>query len=175
MKTNDIIKISMFAAITAILAWIPPIPLPFSPVPITLQVFGVLLSGAILGKINGAFAMIVYTLLGALGVPVFAGGNAGLSILVGPTGGYIIGFTIAAFLIGWILERFPQKSNKHYALAMTIAIVAIYLPGTIQLSLVTGMSFTKAFAVGSLPYIPLDIIKAIVAIAVARPIVNQLK
>lgn len=175
MKTKDIIRISMFAAITAILAWIPPIPIPISPVPITFQVLGVLLAGAILGKRNGALSMIVYIALGAIGIPVFAGGNAGLGVLVGPTGGYIIGFVLAAYLIGWILEKFPQKQNKHYALAMSAAILAIYLPGTIQLSIVTGMSFMKAFSVGSVPYIPLDIVKAVIATVVAKPTVKRLK
>ena len=101
MKLNlkEINLIAVFTAVTAILAQIS-IPIPISPVPVTLSIFGVLLSSLILGRKCGTISQIVYILLGAAGVPVFAGLRGGLSVLLSPTGGYIVSYPIIALVIG---------------------------------------------------------------------------
>ena len=93
----------LFAALMAICSFIS-IPLGFTPVPVNLGTLGVFLTGGVLGRKYGTVSMTVYVLLGAVGVPVFAGFRGGLSVLVGPTGGYIIGYIAAAFLIGWLVD-----------------------------------------------------------------------
>jgi biotin transporter BioY len=95
---------ALFAALTAAVAWFK-IPLPFTPVPITLQTLAVLLSGVMLGSYYGALSMIIYLLLGAIGLPVFAGGGSGIGALLGPTGGYLFSYPIAAFVIGKMKEK----------------------------------------------------------------------
>lgn len=175
MKTKELTLIAMFAAITAVLSWLPPIPLPFSPVPITFQVIGVLMAGALLGPKLGFLSQLVYVFLGVMGLPVFAGGNAGLGVIIGPTGGYIIGFILAAFVVGWFIHIYPSNKFSKYAIAMTLGIFSIYIPGTLQLALVTGLSLQKALMVGTLPYIPLDIVKAVIVSMVAVPVNNRVK
>lgn len=178
MKTKSMILVAIFAALTSVLALLPAIPLPFSPVPITFQVLGVFLAGAILGKKLGALSILVYLLLGSIGLPVFAGGNAGFSVILGPTGGYLIGFPIAAFLCGWFIELGDAKKITRpfaYALSILLGILSIYIIGTIQLSLVLGLSLQKAFMIGSLPYIPLDLVKIVLAFMIGIPTRSRLK
>lgn len=175
MKTKDLILIALFASITAILSLLPAIPLPFSPVPITFQVLGVFLAGAILGSKRGFISQLLYVLLGSIGLPIFAGGQAGFSILVGATGGYLIGFVLAAGIVGLVIERKEKNTLIDAAIAMCLGLVVIYILGTIQLSIVTGLPLKKAFIAGSLPYIPFDAIKGVLAVLVAIPTRSRLK
>ena len=178
MKTQSMILVALFAALTSVLALLPAIPLPFSPVPITFQVLGVFLAGVILGGKLGALSLIVYLLIGGLGLPVFAGGSAGFSVLLGPTGGYLIGFPIAAFLCGTLIELGESKKismKLAYGLSILSGITSIYTLGTIQLSVVLGLGLQKAFLVGSLPYIPLDLLKICIAFLIAIPTRSRLK
>src|SRR3712207_1750584 len=98
-KLKGMIFAALFAALTAACAWFK-VPLPFTPVPITLQTLAVLLSGAMLGAYYGALSMIIYLILGAIGLPVFAGGGSGFGSLLGPTGGYLLSYPIASFVVG---------------------------------------------------------------------------
>src|SRR3989339_1369533 len=108
---------ALFAALTAAVSPIK-IPLGFTPVPITLQTLMVLLSGAMLGPYYGALAMILYILVGALGLPVFAGGGSGIGALLGPTGGYLISYFIAAFVIGKVVQMRKEPKYVDYVVAM---------------------------------------------------------
>ena len=178
MKTKSMILVSLFASITAIFAFLPAIPLSFSPVPITFQLLGVFLAGAILGGRLGALSQLVYLLIGIIGIPVFSGGSAGISVLFGPTGGYLIGFPIAAYLIGLLVKKSESKPNKinlYTLLAIILPILIIYVPGTLQLSFILKMPLQKAFVIGSLPYIPLDIVKCVLALVIAFPTRKRLK
>ena len=103
-KIKGMIFAALFAALTAAVAPFK-IPLGFTPVPITLQTLVVLLAGAMLGSYYGALSMILYIVVGALGLPVFAGGGSGIGALLGPTGGYLFSYFIAAFVIGKMLEK----------------------------------------------------------------------
>ena len=104
MKIRHIVLSGLFAAITAALSQVM-ISIPVSPVPITLQVFSVALAGAVLGGRLGALSQLVYIIVGAAGLPVFAGFEAGIGVILGPRGGYILGFPVLAFIPGFFIER----------------------------------------------------------------------
>ena len=167
MKVKDLVLVSLFAAMMCIFS-IMRIPLP-TPVPFTLQIFGVAITGALLGGYLGAIAIIIYTLLGAIGLPVFSGMTGGVQVLVGPTGGYIFGFIVAAFVIGFCMNNFAFK-NENPILKfvstlsiMTLGLIISYVIGTIQLKFVTGLAWPQAIAAGVLPFILLDLLKMIFA------------
>lgn len=149
------------------------IPLPFSPVPITLQPLAVFLSGVILGGRLGSWTIVIYILLGSIGAPVFSGGKAGISVVMGPTGGYLISYPIVAYIIGIGFEKNRGMILK--VVSLIAGLVICYLLGMIQLSIVTGMGFQKAFLVGVLPYFPLDIVKLIVAAYIGSRVKAGLK
>jgi len=142
------------------------ITIPLQPVPVTGQTFGVLLVGALLGSRRGALAMLAYLTQGAMGLPVFAGGTSGLARLAGPTGGYLLGFVIAAFLVGSLSERGWDRHFIPSAMAMLIGNAAIYALGLPWLATFTG--WEAAFRAGLLPFIPGDLAKIALA-ALALP------
>ncbi len=150
--------------LTALMAQIA-IPLPFTPVPITGQTLAVLLVGAALGSRRGALSMAAYVLEGVLGLPVFAGGTAGLARLLGPTGGYLVGFIAAAFVTGWLAERGWDRRLLTAALAMLAGNVVIYLFGLPWLARFTGgfLGPKGALVLGLLPFIPGDLVKLALA------------
>jgi biotin transport system substrate-specific component len=108
--------------------------LPFSPVPITGQTFGVLLIAMTLGRIRGVGVVLAYLIEGAVGIPVFAGGTAGLVKFVGPTGGYLIGFLVTAYLVGWMADNGWDRSYFKSIAAMTLGTVVIFVFGLIWLA-----------------------------------------
>ncbi|MBS4174399.1 biotin transporter BioY [Bacillus sp. FJAT-49736] len=158
-KLRAIIICAIFAALTGILAQVE-IPLPL--VPISGQTLAVGLTATIIGSRLGAISMICYTILGAVGLPVFAGFSGGAHILVGPTGGYIFGFIVAAFFTGIILEK--TKFNIPMAMvANTVGMIITLLIGMIQLKYVANLSWNQAFAGGVTPFIVVGLIKAFLA------------
>ncbi len=142
------------------------ISLPFTPVPITGQTFGVLLVGALLGSRRGALALGLYLLEGIAGLPVFAGGTGGPARLLGPTGGYLLGFVAAAGVTGWLCERGWDRRVFTAALAMLVGNIVIYLFGLPWLALFVGPE--KALMMGLWPFIPGDALKLTLA-ALALP------
>ncbi len=160
MKTRQLILIGLFAGLTAIGALLT-IPLPFSPVPVTLQIFFTLLAGVILGSRGGALSQIIYLLLGGIGLPVFAGGNAGFQFLVGPTAGYLWGFVMAAYVVGLITEK--KSTLQMDLIAMVTGLILIYLFGTLILYWVLDITLTKALAMGVIPFLIGDVIKVLIA------------
>lgn len=165
------------AALTGLLAQAR-IPLPFSPVPITGQTFGVLLAGVLLGRWWGGISLAIYAALGIAGVPWFSGWGSGISYLAGPTGGYIIGFILAALFLGYFTDKFVRSRSFFSMLALMLLanFILIYLPGLVQLGLwlklVKGEAVTVSnlIALGALPFIAGDIIKATLAAAIARAV-----
>ena len=143
------------------------IEIPLQPVPITGQTFAVLLVGATLGSKRGAASLALYLAEGALGLPFFAGGAAGLTYVVGATGGYLIGFIVAAYVIGLLAERGLERSIRTSILPFLAGTLVIYLFGVSWLAIVLG-SFQKAVAAGLLPFLIGDAIK-LAAAAVALP------
>lgn len=166
IKTKQLVLYSLFAALTAILSQIS-IPLPFTPVPINLATLSVLLSGAILGKNGGVISQLVYVLLGAIGLPVFAGFSSGIQIILGPTGGYIIGYIVAAFIVGIITEKY-SKSLMTYIISMILGIIACYILGTAWFIHVTGSGLVAALTMCVFPFIIGDIIKIAAGSFLAR-------
>jgi len=157
--------ISLFAALTAVGAFIS---VPLYLVPLSLQSLFTLLAAMILGSVMGASSQIIYVLLGVIGLPVFAGFKAGIGILFGPTGGFLLGFIISAYIIGKIVELKKEKNIFYYFLAGIIGTIILYIIGITQLSLVTGIGIKKAITVGMLPFLPGDILKIIAASFIAR-------
>jgi len=166
-RVKPLIYASLFAALTAIGAFIR-IPVP-GPVPITLQIFFVILTGLVLGSRWGGTSMIVYVMLGLIGLPVFAGGLSGIGVLLGPTGGYLIGFIIGAFVTGLISHR-AKESLLASVLAVVSGLFMIYLSGIIQLSIILHISLWEAVVMGVLPFVLFDCIKIAAAVIIAGKI-----
>ena len=165
MKTKDIAIIALFAALLAVGSLIK-IPLGFTPVPITLQVFFVLFAGLILGPVRGALALLAYLVIGAVGIPVFAGGTGGFQSIVGPSGGYLYGFVVAAFVVGLVARSIKGDRTVVLAgsalLACIAGVLVIYVFGAGHMMLTMSLSPAKAFALGVAPFIPVDFAKAVV-------------
>ncbi|MDA3023037.1 MAG: biotin transporter BioY, partial [Actinomycetota bacterium] len=132
------------------------IPLPFTPVPLTLQTFAVLLSAAALGSLRGALAMLVYALVGMAGVPWFAQGSSGFA---GPSFGYIVGFIIAALVVGRIAERGATRTAVRTAGLMIVGNLVIYAVGVTWLKFAIGVDWATAIALGATPFLIGDAIK----------------
>lgn len=143
------------------------LPLPGTPVPLTLQPLVVVLSGLLLGPVDAALAMVVYLITGLLGLPVFAPmGAPGLARLLGPTGGYILAYPVAAAVAGRLGARQPSYATR--ALAAMAGILVLYLGGLAQLAVLTG-SIAGAAVMGVLPFVAADAVKALIAAAIAAP------
>jgi len=176
MNTRDLVLVALFAAIVVVLGLIPPITLGFIPVPITAQSMGVMLAGCIIGAKRGALAFLLFVLLVAIGLPVLSGGRGGLAVFAGPSGGFILGWAVAAFVTGLIAERFVHPGNSEgrqfvgFFLASVIGgIVVLYAIGVPWLATVTGTPLIAA-ATGSLVFIPGDLLKAAIATLAARAV-----
>lgn len=170
---RDIVLVVAFGTFMGVLAQIS-IPLPFTPVPITAQTFGVLLTGAVLGSRRGFAAMMVYLAEGASGMPVFAGGGAGWVVLTGFLGGYLASYPLAAFAVGFLAERGWDRNFFRAAIAMVAGEVIIYAVGVPWLGHFIGMH--NAVTLGLTPFVGGDIAKLILAAAVlpsAWAIVNR--
>ncbi|HMA60672.1 MAG TPA: biotin transporter BioY [Halanaerobiales bacterium] len=168
-KTKYLILTGLFAALTAIGAYIY-IPLPISPVPITLQMFFTFMAGGLLGKKYGFFSQLIYILIGAIGLPVFAGGTGGFGILFGPTGGYVLGFLAAGYIAGFSKDTFISK-----LLYMLLALIVIYLLGTTRLMMVIQVDFIKALTIGVTPFIIGDLMKVALAAYLSVKLSNYIR
>ncbi|MDD3428569.1 MAG: biotin transporter BioY [Oscillospiraceae bacterium] len=159
LKTRSMVLCALFAALTAVCSQIQ-IALPM--VPINLALFAVHIAGALLGAKYGSISLIVYTVLGAVGVPVFAGFTGGLGILFGKTGGYIIGYILAAFLVGFLSKKWGFSFAK-LCLSMTVGLLACYLFGTLWFMLVVGSGLITTLGWCVFPFLPGDVIKILLA------------
>ncbi len=173
--TESLIRLKMgiyaalFAALTAAGAYLA---IPIGPVPIILQNMFVLLAGLMLGSKWGSISIGLYLFAGAIGFPVFSGGTGGIARLIGPTGGYLIGFLVAAYITGLFVERFGDRWVSRIV-GMLLATLLIYGLGVCVLKWVTAMSWQKAFAVGVLPFLIGDGLKIVAAEAVYRMVSRQ--
>jgi len=137
------------------------VPLPWTPVPVTLQPLIVILAGAVLGPRLGAVSMAAYVTVGALGAPVFSNGGAGLGWLLGPTGGYLLAAPVAAWVTGIVAGRSGHASRL--LLGLCAGVLSMYVGGVLQLMAFTGQSFGAAVAAGALPFLIGDLTKVGVA------------
>ena len=167
-KTYDIVYIAVFAVIMAICSWIS-IP---AAVPFTLQTFGVFIAVGVLGGKRGSLSVLVFILLGAIGIPVFANFSGGIGVLAGPTGGYIIGFLFSALLM-WAMEKLPGKKSVMQIVSMIAGLIVCYAFGTAWFVIVYGrmngpIGFTAALVSCVVPFIIPDIIKIALAYVLSR-------
>ena len=173
-KTADaVIGVAFFIIATTLGAYIR-IPVPGTPVPITLQTFFVVLSGAVLGSRLGLFSQAGYIFLGAIGLPVFQGYAFGMAHILGPTGGYLIGFMAASFLVGRILEKESRNLFKITA-SFVIGNVVLYALGTLWLMLIYRISFFNAILIGVLPFFTIELAKIFLAAAAYSKISRRSK
>ncbi len=170
-KLRWMVLASLMAALTAVGAYIH---VPIGPVPIVLSTLFVLLSGLLLGSRWGLASMGLYLLVGAIGIPVFAGGKGGFAHFFGPTGGYLFGYVLAAWVAGLISER-SRGLLILDMFAVLVGSTAIYGLGVPWLKMVTQMSWAKTLVIGMVPFLIGDAVKASVAIILARAIRPVLK
>jgi biotin transport system substrate-specific component len=150
-----------FTSLIALGAWIS---IPFFPVPFTLQTLFVILAGAVMGR-YGIYPVGLYVLMGALNIPVFHNGTAGIGVLLGPTGGYILGFIPGSLIAGLAYEH---KQNYIRVLGIGAGLMTIFLTGVAWLSYSTGLSIFTSFVIGVLPFLPGDAVKGAAVFFIAR-------
>lgn len=167
-KTYDLVYIGVFAVLMAVCSWIS-IP---TAVPFTLQTFGVFMAVGVLGGKKGTASVGLYLLLGVLGVPVFAGMTGGIGVLLGTTGGYIIGFFFSA-LVMWAMEKLPGKRSVIQVISMIIGLLVCYTFGTLWFMMVymknqgaVGLMTVLGWCV--IPFIIPDILKIVLAYGLSR-------
>jgi biotin transport system substrate-specific component len=168
VKTKDLAYVALFAAIMAVLGLLPPVPVPGIPVPITAQTLGVMLAGSVLGARRGGLALLVFLAVVAVGLPVLSGGRGGLAVFIGPSAGFLYSWPIAAFIIGLLTELFWRRYNLAWALVANLigGLLVIYAIGIPVLSSFGDVPLSTAF-MGSMAFVPGDLVKAVAASLVA--------
>jgi biotin transport system substrate-specific component len=166
---RDLALVAIFAGFVAALGIVPAFTPPGFTVPITAQSLGIMLAGAILGARRGALAVLVLLVLVAAGLPLLAGGRGGLGQFFGPSGGFLIGWPVAAFVVGWLTQRGGPTYRLPWGIAANIVggIVVLYCFGIVGIALVAKISLPAA-AVATWIYIPGDLVKAVLAAVIAR-------
>lgn len=165
MSTRNMALCGLFAALLALSSQVV---IPLGPVPHTLQIFFVLLAGIILGSRFGAVSVLVWIALGIFGLPVFAQGKAGMSVVAGPTGGFLFGFAVCAFVVGWLTER-REASYIRTAAVMLLGLAIAYGVGLIgfmvsfKYFLAKPMNWYTATTLAVLPFLPFDFVKTLMA------------
>lgn len=157
MKTKMIILCALFAALTAVCSMIS-IPLPFTPVPINLATLSVFLAGGLLGSKYGSVSQFIYVALGAVGLPVYHSFTGGLGILTGPTGGYIIGYVAAAWIVGFLAEKLGRGFYKNI-IGMAAGLAVCYTLGTLWFMYLTSTGLVPALIACVVPFLLGDAIK----------------
>ena len=172
MKTNDLTRIALMAAVLCVLAPIS-IPVPVSPVALTLATFALYLMAYILNPRQALAAVALYLLLGAIGLPVFSGYMAGISRFAAPGGGYLIGYLFLVGIGGWFVHRHSTLSLQ--LLGMFLGTLIMYLLCTFWMAYLTNISFLAAIPAGMLVFLPLDIIKIAFSAYIGRKVQKYIK
>lgn len=172
IQTNQLVLAAMFTAITAVAAQLI-VPLGFTPVPFSLALVAIFLTGAVLDKKTAFISQVVYVLLGTVGAPVFAGFTGGMHKIAGPTGGYIIAYPLMAVLIAFILEKWGRGFWK-YCVAMLVALFVCYTLGTIQLLLITKADLLAGLSMAVIPFVPFDLVKIVLSASMAAALQRAL-
>lgn len=172
ITTRETALIALFAAITAVFSQIS---IPTPPVPFSLGLLGVMLTATVLDTKLAVSAQFIYILLGAAGVPIFAGFQGGLHRLIGPTGGFLAAYIFMAAVIGMILSKSPKYSFKWAFVANAASLVPCYLLGAAWLGFSMNLSLKDTLLSAVLPFIPFDLVKACIAAAVGQRLRLALK
>jgi biotin transport system substrate-specific component len=181
--SSNVKNITQTAIFVAVLCVISPfsLTLPVSPVPISLATFAVYIFSTILGTKKSLIGLVVYMLIGIVGLPVFSKGGSGIGVILGPTGGYLVGYFFCALGSSLGYEAGERISSVRIvrviilALGMVMGTVICYLFGTVWLSYLNKLNFEAAFAAGVIPFIPGCVIKIVISVILAVPLKNRLK
>lgn len=178
ISVKQMILVSLFAALTAVGAFIQ---IPLGTVPITLQFLFTSLAGVILGSKLGALSQIVYVIIGLMGLPIFAGGAGGFSVIISPTFGYLIGFILAAYAIGKIAEGSAKISFMRLFIGSLVGIIVIYIVGVPYLYAILNnvlgkkVTFAAALKIGFLVFLPGDLLKCVITAILGIRIIPAVK
>lgn len=173
IELRHITLVGLMAAVICLLAPIS-FNIPISPVPISLGSLAVYFVISVLGMKLGTLSVIIYILLGLVGLPVFGGFTGGPGTLFGPTGGYIIGYIFMALICGFFVDKFGSNILFHI-LGMVLGTIVLYFFGTVWLAYQASYTFWQALAAGVLPYIPLDSVKLALGLLVGRQLRSRLR
>ena len=162
MTTRDMTFVALFTALTAACAVFPPFQPPFVPAPVIVQNIGVMLAGSILGAKRGSLSLLLFVVLVAIGMPILTGWRGGFGVILGPTGGFILSWIAAAWVVGWLVEKNWARLGFWNLLLFNVigGIFVVYAIGIPWLALVANMEFSKAL-VGSAVFVPGDVAKAV--------------
>lgn len=167
-------KIGICIALLCVSSYIS-IPIPFSPAPITAQTVIINLIAIILLPKEAFFAVLGYILLGICGLPVFSGGQSGIGKILGPSGGYIIGYLVAAVLMSFILRKMENKIRNYLLITILVGIPVIYACGVVTMSLYVGKGLWTIMSTSVIPFLPGDICKCIVGSYLGYALRKRLK
>ena len=180
MSVPELCRAGIFTAVTALLSQIS-VPLPFTPIPLSLGLAAVFLTGLLLAPRTAFLCQLCYLLLGAVGLPVYHSFQGGIGVLFGPTGGFLFAYPLAALGIALMVSMTERRSLRRSAAyawitgAELAATAVLYLIGTLWLQLLTGNSFLQALTAAVLPFIPLDMAKLVVCTSFALPLRRHLR
>lgn len=165
MKTKEMLYAVLFTALVIVFGYVPAIPIPLLPVPITIQTLGVMIAGSVLGSRLGALSMFIFVLLAAIGLPVLTGGTGGL---LRPSGGFVISWPVAAYLIGYFVERYWERLTiwKLFLVNLLGGVIVVYAIGIPYLAVMADLDLVQA-VIASAMFIPGDLIKAYLAAMIA--------
>lgn len=169
MTARDTVLIATFAALTAVLGLLPPLPVPLIPVPVTAQTLGLMLAGCLLGPRRAALSMCLLLGLIALGLPLLAGGRGGLGVFVGPSAGFLMGWPFGAIAIGAVAAKANTSARRLFAANILGGIGVVYLFGIPGIALVSDLPLATA-AMASAAFLPGDIVKAGLASVIAAAV-----
>lgn len=172
---SKIYDMALTGCTTALMCILGPLsfPIPISQVPVSLGLLAVYFSVYVLGMKRGSLSVVLYLLLGAAGLPVFTGFSGGIGKVLGPTGGYLIGYIFLALIAGFFLYKWPHRTGLHF-LGMLLGTAVCYLFGTLWLGYLLHLRFPVALAEGVIPYLPFDLAKMIAAIWLGRQVKMRL-
>jgi len=175
-KKSGVYSLTLISLMAAVICVLSPlsVPLPFTPVPISLASLAIYFVVMLLGMKKGTISTLIYLLIGLVGVPVFAGFSGGAAVIAGPTGGYLVGYIFLALIAGWFVDKFEGKIPMYFV-GMVLGTIVLYALGTAWLAHAAGMGFKAALFAGVIPYIPGDTAKMIIAVFAGETIRKRLK
>lgn len=157
-SVKNMALIGVMVAVFCILA---PIAIPIGPVPISLSLLVVYLAAYVLGPVKGSLAILIYILLGLIGLPVFSGYTGGTAKLFGPTGGYIMSYVLMCLVSGYFIEKFPFKQGYFHFVGMILSLVICYVLGTLWFAQVLGKTFSESLTICVYPFVAVDLMKIV--------------
>ena len=174
MNTKNSTYAAISAALTVVFAQLV-IPLPFSPVPFSMAVFAVYLTGALLPMSYSLYAQLAYLLLGAVGLPVFGEFSGGIGVILGSTGGYLLTYPVMAFLVALVIRLFGKKTVLSLSVGMLCALAVCYLGGSLWFCAVSKVTWAKSIALTILPFLPFDLVKIAVCVPLSLALGKALR